>query len=177
MIADKNPLCCPKTWSVDLVFAFVVGNATGETYIETPSQPAFQGLHTSCSFSTLFISTCRVLALDAATPQRAFSSSTAELWASSPALLPHNSPSLLVLFQAAHQGPSRPAKEMKDASIVQLTAGRLRKGPRTACAGTDIIGQMLTLSTCPAPVCGLQATGEGRHRAGGGGVHQPKHLG
>lgn len=43
MIADKIPLCCPKTWSVDLVFAFVVGNATGETYIETPSQPAFSG--------------------------------------------------------------------------------------------------------------------------------------
>lgn len=55
---------------------------------------------------------------------------------------------------------------MKDASTARLTAGQLRKGPPTAFAEMDITGQMLTLSTCHAPVCGLWATGEGGTQLG-----------
>lgn len=161
VVAIKIPFAVLRLGEWTLFLHLWLGRQQGRPTQGPHLSLPFQGLQTSCSFSTLFISSCQVLALDAATPQRVFSSSTAKLWASSPAFLPHNSPLLLVLFQAAHQGPSRPAKEMKDVSIVQLTAGRLRKGPRTACAETDITGQMLTLSTCHAPVCGLQATGEG----------------
>lgn len=87
---------------------------------------------------------------------------------------PRHLPLLLVLFQAAHQGRSRPAKGMKDASTAQLTAGRLRKGLLTACAETDITGQMPILSTCLAPVCGLWVTGEGPRAAGKGDTRAPR---
>jgi len=88
---------------------------------------------------------------------------------------PRRLPLLLVLFQAARRGRSRPAKGMKDASTARSTAGRLRKEPRTACAETDITGQTPIPSTCRAPVCGLRATGEGQCTAGKGDTHQSKH--
>lgn len=84
---------------------------------------------------------------------------------------PRHLPLLLVLFQAAHRGRSRPAKGMKDVSTARLTAGRLQKGPLTACAEMDITGQMPILSTCRAPVCWLWETREGMCAAEKGDTH------
>lgn len=117
-----------------------------------------QRLKTGCSFSTLFTSICQFWLRTLQSPKGCFLAAPP---GSGHPHQPQSLPLLLVLFQAAHRGPLRPAKAMKDASIAPLTAGQLQKGPQTACAEMGITGPMLILSTCHAPVCELEATGAG----------------